>query len=342
MSARHRFFSRPSAASKEGDAAARSRARSHVRARRWSAGLGAVALLACTGAPPRAPAPAPAPLEVAGSLDEACAAFGRNECAVLVRCASFDLLRDYGTESLCEARKALACVSRARLEGIADGRFAQSMLQCATIAPSCDAFRLGLRDASCTPSGTLTEEASCRDDAQCGEGLGCSRWGAGDGPCGVCRKLAEPGESCSEYACSAPLLCRMKIGVCAAPQLEGSGCMDDWSCPPTMWCADACRARGREGAPCVAHRACDEGFLCGSDARCVAVRVIGEGAACDPNDQADMPSWICAASGTCAKDGRCAPAASDGASCANAACMPPATCDEQSAQCVVHEGARCP
>jgi hypothetical protein len=304
-----------------------------------------------TGTSTDAPADTTGPV----TIDTACATWAANECALMDKCTPFDLLRNYGDIATCAARNVLLCKAKAAAPGIG-ANFAADIQNCSTVSPSCNDFIDGLRDASCTPAGTLAKDAPCLISEQCGAGLGCARI---DGPCGSCLPIGKAGDPCSAVGadnkfCGPGTFCHFKGTSCVAFPAEGEPCIPYG---PTAICAnhDYCSSDGtttkcvamlKEGASCDPSASpslvgCDTatGLSCSSaTSKCAKTATAKAGEPCDV-------TITCVGGATCYTGiADCKPATNDGDDCSGATsstCLLPATCNDTTKKCTPPDYTSC-
>lgn len=286
-------------------------------------------------------------IEDAPTLASACAAWAKNECALLAACAPGELARAF-QPGTCPARQELLCRARAAAPGVG-AAFASSIQACAAITPSCADHRLGLRDRSCTPSGTSPVGSKCAVDEQCAVGLLCSTSDGGPAPCrgGVCLPAGGAGDLCravgdARFACSPGTFCPLAGTRCVAYAREGDPCgAGAGTCSQVTHCGPAglCEPLFGEAFPCDpgVDGACDPEaslFCAPASSRCARMRLAAPGEPCDAHTE-------CTGASRC--DGAlCKPLAGDGADCsASGECLAPGSCDPTSVTCVLPDYASC-
>jgi hypothetical protein len=279
----------------------------------------------------------------APTVASACAAWAKGECALLAACTPAELARAYAPGT-CPARLELLCRARAAAPGVG-AAFATSIQSCAAIRPSCADYRLGLRDRSCTPSGTFPVGSTCAIDEQCAAGLLCSTSDGGPPPCqgGVCLPAGSAGDVCravgtARFACSPGTFCPIGGTRCVAYAREADRCgtgVGDGTCSQITNCGAAglCEPLYGEAFPCDPGvvGACDpeDSLYCdATSARCARMTSAAPGEPCDARTR-------CTGGSRC--DGAvCTPLPGDGADCsATGECLAPARCDPTSRTCVL-------
>jgi hypothetical protein len=276
----------------------------------------------------------------------------------------------YGSESVCQTRTAQTCING--LDANGTGNTAALIEACAAAYPSemcADYFDSNPVTACQAPAGTLTTGAACGTNAQCTSGY-CHV--TPTTTCGTCQPLPVAGAACMvqadcgrDPACAIPNIDVADAGVptegvCAAWVPSGGACLTGYNpCEaglacvgddPTKMTMGTCQAAGATaGAACQTTRAtmpnCDGsiGLTCiappamNGMGTCVAISVVGAGAACADIGSPTTGYAVCGTSGLCKKEaptdtmGTCVAAAADGAACDSdpaigPPCLSPAKC----------------
>jgi hypothetical protein len=284
------------------------------------------------------------------SVDDACAAWAKNECALSSSCTPFDLAYAYGDATTCEARTKLLCLAKAAAPGIGSD-FASSLKKCSTLTPACADFRNGVRDASCSPHGTVAKDGVCGVSEQCAAGLGCSI--DSGSTCGTCLAIGKDGDPCQQvgvenFFCGPGTYCPSKGTTCVAIPAEGGACT--FSGPAAICNAvDYCDATTKcvpnlatEGATCDPSLAfggggCDRslGLTCDATAKtCAKIVTASAGSACDG-------ATTCLGGSACSSS-VCTGPVTDGSDCSTMSnCLAPATCDRTTTKCTLPSYTTC-
>jgi hypothetical protein len=188
-----------------------------------------------------------------------CAYYADKDCAGYERCAPFSFRESFNDGATCRESLAKSCVSSLTAAGTKDTPERNVTCAKAIAQLSCEGYLDFERwPEPCSPlPGALADGASCIVDQQCQGGY-CEF--TGRNPCGVCKTLARPGESC----------------------VDSNECFDFIPCVDGV-----CTLRGKRGAPCdEASHWCAFGLTCRNlDAAGVGTcqDYLPTGAACDPN-----------------------------------------------------------
>lgn len=199
-----------------------------------------------------------------------------------------------------KARLTTACVKQQALPG---SGFTTAFLEGCATATRGAACRISILPA-CDPVGTLADGAACVSDEQCKSTV-CKRMLSTDA-CGTCATFAPLGSACTKDSeCAVDAYCDRTTMKCAARVISGVGGPCDNSkgqrCDESGYCDDAnvCRPRAQVGESCLSAQ-CAGDLRCDSTRKCVAVKTVGEGEACDGELLQCGPTYRCAA-GKCRK-----------------------------------------
>jgi hypothetical protein len=320
-------------------------------------------LVACDGDQ----ASSQAPGEHDSPIRSACAELARTWCENTSICRSATFSSQYGDIATCVERHATSC-ERTQF-GNGSGMTPDGIRSCAAAweselssKPVSERCRLFVRreaernpPIACVTSGTLPDDASCLTGDQCQ--IGSCRPGLA--PCGICRKLEEPGGPCFENGdCSSGLAC---AGFRCAPYGGVSATCDALKpCHPDLICfAGSCAERHSEGDPCTPDS--DECALwpdelaCGPNGVCQRPALAGAGESCGDRTDGSVAlcehGFVCRAAGP--NSGVCVPVGEDRSPCSVFAltpkqvvqyspggpCEAPAICLE--ARCRIPDAATC-
>jgi len=175
------------------------------------------------------------------------------------------------------------------------------------------------REATCSPTGTQTADASCLSPADCAPGLACIDIGA---TVGVCKPYCcEGGSSCAgdTYCSAAPLLGQPELQVPVCAPLDDCPPFDPYPCPTDGECTctgdlacvvvrpdgrTACvqPGAGTAGDECTSLTSgeCGHGLVCSPTLGCMAIcQTEGGEAACATDQLCQSPSGFPVALGIC-------------------------------------------
>lgn len=279
------------------------------------------------------------------TVDAACAALAKANCAKFGSCAPF--LRDtlFTDEATCVARGTIACKSEFSAAEAAKTNAAK-LASCATWygTATCGDILNEALPTECRPDpGTLAEGKACGSDAQCVSTF-CKKDTAAD--CGVCAAKVPAGGDCVASACGDGLACLG--GKCRTPGAEGAACSDMQPCGALLSCNNMkCGAPAKIGEACSgAGDSCDitVGALCSPFSnKCEAIKAAKAGEACGFISNAFV---LCTGGATCNTGmmtmGTCVAPAADGAACDKAksiGCLSGANC--VNSVCTVFDAATC-
>jgi hypothetical protein len=299
------------------------------------------------------------------SAVQACTDFAHASCTSRDTCSNgFGNTRDFGSESVCEARVQASCVDQLTAPGTA--ATPESREQCTAAYGSGTETCLDVLEDNpapgCLPAaGSGATGAPCVVSAQCASAY-CAI--ASTAVCGTCQPLPGAGASCTVNAdCGRDLACAIPgtatTGTCAAWVAEDDACLTGVSpCQPGLACVGDAPATSTQGmcVPTVAtvNGSCDSarklappcdgdiGLAClpstagTTGGTCQLIAFVDAGGTCGAIGGPPATSFAaCSGGGLCAKaaptdrTGTCVAPAADGAACDGAngpPCLAPARC----------------
>lgn len=294
---------------------------------------------------------------------QACGDSAHASCTKRDSCSLTSFLNtlDYGSETICETRTALACVADLGSPGDAQNPTHIEACVAQYANYDCVDYLTNNPSGACVPpAGTLAMGAACGASGQC-QSAYCAV--SQNQVCGTCQPLPVAGATCQVTGdCGRDLNCAiptgMTTGTCAAYGAASAMCLTGTApCAPGLACVGddettgamgTCQAQGTTvGATCDPSRKTsancegDLGLICIPTAAgsmmgtCQAITFTMTGT-CGDVGASPITGYVdCQAGGLCVKasstatTGTCSPPAADGAACDSALgppCLSPAKC----------------
>lgn len=284
------------------------------RMSRQGARAGAAVLFAAACGGSAAPEPRELRAAASQAVFASCGAAASALCGRAGSCSPAYVRFFFESVADCEAMVRETCASRYAGPGAAsaidDCRSAAEVAPCEIVTDPTDALAFSTAALSmlraCRPSpGQYADHEPCLRDGDCASGA-CGELRRGGG-CMGCVPRRRVGDACpvggeGQARCEPGSAC--VGGTCRALLPVGASCAAREECASAACEGGRCAPLLGEGAPCSKETpACDLGraLVCGEDATCAPLAIVGPGEACDPLPGAVPPAGtrLCDARARC-------------------------------------------